>query len=126
MSVGDGGIDQKTFQTLAVAVEKMDAKLAEKCGKSCARRLKRGSIPAYGDWLAGQDLDDPGALGEATKAWVAERGQKIPELFQPLRCALTGLPGGPDLFEVMALLGREAVMARLAAGVGRLGEPVKE
>ena len=51
VSVGDGGIDQKTFQTLAVAVEKMDAKLAEKCGKSCARRLKRGSIPAYGDWL---------------------------------------------------------------------------
>ena len=31
--------------SLAVAVEKMDAKLAEKCGKSCARRLKRG-IPA--------------------------------------------------------------------------------
>lgn len=85
-----------------------------------------GTLTAYGDWLADQDLDDPGALGEATKAWVAERGQKIPELFQPLRCALTGLPGGPDLFEVMALLGREAVMARLAAGVGRLGEPVKE
>jgi len=44
-----------------VAVEKMDAKLAEKCGKSCARRLKRGSIPAYGDWLvecAGRALKD--------------------------------------------------------------------
>ncbi len=29
--------------------------------------------------------------------------------------------GGPDLFEVMALLGREAVDARLLAGVERFG-----
>ena len=71
-------------------------------------------------------MDDPAARGEATKAWVAERGQKIPELFQPLRCALTGLPGGPDLFEVMALLGRDAVDARLAAGALRFEEPVRE
>ena len=35
VSVGDGGIDQKAFQTLAVAVEKMDAKLAEKWAKLC-------------------------------------------------------------------------------------------
>ena len=75
MSVGDGGIDQKTFQTLAVAVEKMDAKLAEKCGKSCARRLKRGSIPAYGDWLvecAGRALKDRDAkpMGALLKSWT--------------------------------------------------------
>jgi glutamyl-tRNA synthetase len=80
-----------------------------------------GTLADYRGWLEGQDLDDPAGLGEASKAWVCERGQKIPALFQPLRCALTGLPGGPDLFEVMGLLGREAVLARLAAGVERLG-----
>lgn len=80
-----------------------------------------GTLGAYRAWLSGQDLGDPQALGESTKAWITERGQKIPDLFQPLRCALTGLPGGPDLFEVMALLGPEAVDARLVAGVERLG-----
>lgn len=61
VKVGEEGIDQKTFQTLAVAVERMDARLAEKCGKSCARRLKRGAIPSYGEWLvecAGRALKD--------------------------------------------------------------------
>jgi glutamyl-tRNA synthetase len=81
-----------------------------------------GTLSAYREWVAGQDLAVPAALGEATKAWIAERGQKIPELFQPLRCALTGLPGGPDLFEVMALLGTPAVEARLAAGIRRFEE----
>lgn len=80
-----------------------------------------GTLAAYREWFAGQDPTDPTALGEGSKAWVAERGQKIPELFQPLRCALTGLPGGPDLFEVMALLGAPAVDARLAAGIRRFG-----
>lgn len=60
------------------------------------------------------------ALGPATKAWVAERGQKLPALFQPLRCALTGRAGGPDLFTVMGLLGPEASARRIAAGIVRL------
>ena len=80
------------------------------------------TLEAYREWLAGQDLTEPEALGERTRAWLAERGLKLPALFQPLRCALTGLPGGPDLFQVMALLGPEAVDARLAAGIERLGE----
>jgi glutamyl/glutaminyl-tRNA synthetase len=60
-------------------------------------------------------------LRAASKAWVAERGVKIPALFQPLRCALTGEAGGPDLFDAMAALGAEGTLARLEAGVARLG-----
>ena len=41
-------------------------------------------------------------------------------LFQPLRCALTGLPGGPDLFEIMDLLGQPATLDRIRSGVERL------
>ena len=42
------------------------------------------------------------------------------QLFQPLRCALTGKAGGPDLFDVIALLGPERTLARLESGISRL------
>lgn len=91
---------------------------AEKGARKHEGRVE--TLDAYRAWLEEQELDDPATLAERTKAWAAERGLKIPALFQPLRCALTGLPGGPDLFEVMALLGRDAVLARLEAGTRRL------
>ena len=79
------------------------------------------TLTAFGEWLrerlaAGEDLR---GLGPGAKAWLAGRGLKLPALFQPLRCALTGRAGGPDLFEVMALLGPEASLDRIAAGAER-------
>ena len=54
------------------------------------------------------------------KVATSERGEKIGALFQPLRLALTGLPGGPDLFEVMGLIGPERSLARIASAADRL------
>ncbi len=82
------------------------------------------TLSDYAEWLApliAEGIDADG-LRDQTKAWVSERGIKIPVLFQPLRCVLTGLPGGPDLFEIMALLGTEATLARLRAGGARLAQ----
>ena len=64
---------------------------------------------------------DVRTLGDATKSWVEERGEKLPALFQPLRCALTGRAGGPDLFTVMHLLGPMPSLNRIATGAERLG-----
>ena len=80
------------------------------------------TLEAYRAWLAeqlerGASVDE---LREATKAWVGERELKIPALFQPLRCALSGRPGGPDLFEMIDLLGAERSLARLDDGIARL------
>ncbi|NOT29665.1 MAG: hypothetical protein HOP15_04355, partial [Planctomycetes bacterium] len=44
----------------------------------------------------------------------------MPALFQPLRCALTGGPGGVDLFEAMALLGAARVRTRIERALVRL------
>ena len=91
-----------------------------------------GLLKAYLEWLeprlSGGPIGDVPAeesvaaddLREATRGWVQEQGVKFPALFQPLRCALTGHPGGPDLFEVMALLGAEATRSRIRAGIERL------
>lgn len=82
------------------------------------------TLSAWSAWLgeratAGEPLEGP-ALAEATKAWLASREAKIPVLFQPLRCALTGAPGGADLFEILGLLGLEKTQARIQDAVGRL------
>jgi glutamyl-tRNA synthetase len=76
----------------------------------------------FGAWV-GEQLGEGVALpelGDGAKAWVQERGLKIPALFQPLRCALTGKGGGPDLFAIMALLGRESSLRRIEVGAARL------
>jgi nondiscriminating glutamyl-tRNA synthetase len=59
------------------------------------------------------------ALSEAAKAMLAEKGWKFPALGQPLRCALTGQAGGPDLFDVLVWLGPESARARIESAIKR-------
>ena len=104
----------------------------EKAEKNARKHDLAGTLGVYRDWLAvrieagageagaGADGQDAAALRDASKAWVAEQGLKFPALFQPLRCALTGKPGGPDLFDVMQLLGPEHTLRRIDAGLDRL------
>ena len=95
----------------------------EKAEKNSRKHEARiAELEAYRDHL--RVLLEPGVdaalLRDDAKAWTAERNLKFPQLFQPLRCALTGKPGGPDLFDIMALLGAESTLARLEAGIRRL------
>ncbi len=46
-----------------------------------------------------------------------ELGTKAAKLIHPTRLALTGVTGGPGLFELMEILGRDAVIARLTRAV---------
>jgi glutamyl-tRNA synthetase len=59
------------------------------------------------------------ALEAATRAVANESGVKAGEVITPARVALTGRKAAPGIFEVMALLGRERVGARLAAAAER-------
>ena len=61
------------------------------------------------------------SLSEAGKAMLAEEGWKFPALGQPLRCALTGQAGGPDLFDVLLWLGPERARTRIESAMKRLG-----
>ena len=63
---------------------------------------------------------DAAKLREASRAWIAERKLKMPQLYQPLRCALTGQAAGPDLYDVIAWLGPERALARIEIGIERL------
>ncbi len=65
--------------------------------------------------LAGQDDWSEAALETTLRAFADGRGLKLGAVAQPLRVVLTGSTASPGLFEVMAVLGREECLDRLAA-----------
>ena len=54
------------------------------------------------------------ALDSAVRNVAEEAGVKLGKLAQPLRAALTGKTTSPGIFDVLALLGREESLARIA------------
>ena len=64
--------------------------------------------------LSATDWTGP-ALEEAARSFAAAQGLKLGQVAQPLRAALTGKATSPPLFEMMALLGRDESLVRLAA-----------
>ena len=94
----------------------------EKAEKNARKHEERGRILAdFDEWLAGPGwTDDVDALGAAMKDWVKEHELKFPQLFQPLRCALTGAAGGRDLADCILLLGIDRTRARIQSGIARL------
>jgi glutamyl-tRNA synthetase len=62
---------------------------------------------------------DEAGLETAVRAQAEAAGVKLGQLAQPLRAALTGRTASPGIFEVMAVLGREEVLARLHDAVER-------
>ncbi len=56
---------------------------------------------------------DAASTEAALRATAEARGVNASELIHPLRVAVTGLPGGPSLFHLLEVLGRDRVLARL-------------
>jgi glutamyl-tRNA synthetase len=85
-----------------------DAK-AEKLLSSEARGLLAGLRAP----LEGLNAWDAEAIEAELRRQAEITGQKLGNLAQPMRAALTGSTASPGLFEVMAVLGRDEVLARL-------------
>ncbi len=60
----------------------------------------------------------PATLEAAVKAYVETNGLKLGKVAQPLRAALTGSTVSPPVFDVLAALGREEALARIAEYAG--------
>jgi len=93
---------------------------AERNARKHAGRID--TLRAFLEWLRPRVAQgiDVAALREGVKAFQAERGLKTPELLQPLRCALSGMAGGPDTIEVLSWLGAERSLRRLDLALERL------
>ena len=71
-------------------------------------------IEALSDWAT-----DP--LESRLKELVERENIGIGEIMFPVRLALTGLPSGPDLYQMMILLGKESVLRRLQTASHAVG-----
>ena len=53
-------------------------------------------------------------MHDALQGYVEDNGLKFKQVGPPLRLALVGSLAGPDLSQIMSLLGRDQTLARLA------------
>jgi len=52
-----------------------------------------------------------------TKPFIAQYGLKMPQLFQPIRLALTGSTQAPSVYDIMAILGKNEVLKRIYTAI---------
>ena len=80
--------------------------LLEGDGRAFLARL-HGALDAVAGW-------DTEALEAAVRTVAEDAGVKLGAAAQPLRAALTGKRTSPGIFDVLALLGREESLGRIA------------
>ncbi len=64
---------------------------------------------------------EPGGLEEVIRGYAEELSVGAGKVIHPLRVAVTGREASPGIFEVLAFLGRDTVLARLDDAIARLG-----
>ena len=74
----------------------------------------RSLLTAAHQGLAGLADWDAASLEAAIRNVAEASGLKLGKLAQPLRAALTGRTTSPGIFDVLALLGRDESLARIA------------
>jgi len=93
--------------------------------KAVRKRLNKADVPGHLEALCGvfPALPDFSAatLEERVRAYAEEHGVGAGALIHGLRVAVSGTTKGPGLFELLALLGRERVCARIARALAQLG-----
>jgi len=77
-------------------------------------------LEACGETLRTLEPLDEATMEPAMRALAESKGVGAGKLLQPLRVALVGSAASPGIFEVMALLGRERTLARIARAVAHL------
>jgi glutamyl-tRNA synthetase len=71
------------------------------------------------DALARVEPFDEAGVERALNGLVEELGVKPGKLYQPIRVAITGTTVSPGIFESVALLGRDATLARIDRALER-------
>ena len=66
---------------------------------------------------------EPEALEEVIRGYAEELSVGAAKVIHPLRVAVTGREVSPGIFEVLAFLGKAAVLTRLDEAIVRLGKP---
>lgn len=114
-SVGDLAVQARPYLLEAIEYDpEAEAKVWRKDPEAAA-----GHLDALAQRLAASAWDE-GSLEEAVRGLAEERGIGAGKLIHPLRLALTGQAVSPGIFEVLAFMGRDRSLARIAGAVAHL------
>ena len=92
--------------------------------KGIEKRWKEDSaelVNAYADRLEATESVDPEAAEQALRALAEDRSVGAGRIIHAVRLAVSGVTFGPGLFDMIALIGREAVVRRLRRAAEALG-----
>jgi glutamyl-tRNA synthetase len=89
----------------------------EKAKKRFLTPESAARLGEFADLLRTVETWDEVHIESAMTSWLASRAMEIKEVAQPARVALTGRTVSPGLYEVLAVLGQEESLARLARGI---------
>jgi len=81
----------------------------------------RGLLEAFAQALETVEPFEPPALEAALRQVVEAAGVKVGDLVHAVRVAVTGKTVGPGLYDCLAILGRDATLARIARALPRCG-----
>ena len=78
-------------------------------------------LSAYADRLEAATAFDEAQAEAMLRAIAEERGAGAGRIIHPVRLAVSGVPGRPSLFEMMAVLGKDTCVRRIRKAVEVLG-----
>ena len=81
----------------------------------------RSLLERYAAAIGAVEPFEPAGLEEALKRVAAEAGVKVGDIVHAVRVAVTGKTVGPGLYDCLAILGRDASLARIEAAMPRCG-----
>ncbi|WP_127076520.1 glutamate--tRNA ligase [Rhodomicrobium lacus] len=87
--------------------------LDEKAAKILSPEARK-HLAALKERFAALETWDAPSIEAATRAYAEETGAKLGNIAQPLRAAATGRTVSPPVFDVLAVLGRDEALARIA------------
>lgn len=108
----------QTLIELKEAIEKIINVPTSYEAKGSKKFVKEGTIEMLENYLSLLE-ENKNSLHVApdyelvTKPFIEEKGLKFPQLFQPIRIALTGGTQAPSVYDIMAILGLDEVKDRI-------------
>lgn len=102
--------DASAFVFKVPAMDEKAVKALDEAGKAHVKAVAQ-KLEAFTDWNAP-------ALEALIKAYITDSGAKFPAVGMPLRAALTGTAQGLSVHDVMAALGKDESLKRLATVTG--------
>jgi glutamyl-tRNA synthetase len=94
--------------------------LDEKAAKKFLVPEKTSHLGGLRAELASAPVFEAKALEAHVTAWLAGKGLELKDVAQAARVAITGRAASPGLFEVIVVLGKDAVLARLDRAIAQV------